>query len=517
MPRTRTIYFYLRLLLFLIYIINGLIIISKNSVTNDEMDHWSYGKRVLMNRPEKIYPYDDASAMPISGFNALPRAVEQLINPGLEKSDMGFSDIMNGRYITLLICLLIGIYIYKWVKESFDENAAIFSLFLFVFCPNINANATLLTTDAYAALFTLTTAYYFQKFILKSSWKNFLFFSVSIAVSQVVKQSLVLLPVFFGILSLIILVQRKKLFRTWRINLARIFTLGVITLFIINLAFLFKGTGMSLSQYEFFSSFFRKLQSTGISEIPLPLPAPFIQGYDILNYLVSLGSGHEFVSARSYLLGDYFTGGRWYYYPVVLFFKTPLSVILLLGVILVKLFRKPAPFFKTAYPVTLALFFLVIFSLFNSSQHSIRHLLMIYPLAYVAIGQVINQNFLRKKAMPSITILYTLITFYYFFPNLISYTNEFILPKRNAYKIIASSNIDYGQCRECLVNYQEKHPEVKTPGGIHKPGTYIIGINYYLDLEGKGRYTWLQKYPPYSHVNHCLLLIRVPEVNLNSR
>jgi len=28
---------------------------------------------------------------------------------------------MHGRYMTLLVCLLIGIYIYKWSKELFGE------------------------------------------------------------------------------------------------------------------------------------------------------------------------------------------------------------------------------------------------------------------------------------------------------------------------------------------------------------------------------------------------------------
>src|SRR5687767_12992390 len=111
---TNRILVYLRFFLFFLYIVHGLFIINGNSVTNDEMDHWSYGKRMLMLRPEKIYPYDDASTMPISGINAVPRAIQQMINPTLEKDDGGTSDIMNGRYVTLFICLLIAIYIYKW-------------------------------------------------------------------------------------------------------------------------------------------------------------------------------------------------------------------------------------------------------------------------------------------------------------------------------------------------------------------------------------------------------------------
>ena len=105
--------------LFAAYLINGLIAIPKNSVTYDEMDHWSYGKRILMRKTDKIFQYDDASAMPISGINAIPRAFQQLSDPGLLKTDGGFSDIMNGRYVTLFVCLLTGFFIYRWSRELF--------------------------------------------------------------------------------------------------------------------------------------------------------------------------------------------------------------------------------------------------------------------------------------------------------------------------------------------------------------------------------------------------------------
>src|SRR5687767_12798205 len=189
--------FYLRILLFAVYLINGILAIPRNSVVYDEMDHWSYGKRILKGQPEKIYTYDDASAMPVTGVNAIPRAIEQLVSPGLAKTDGGFSDIMHGRYVTLLVCLLTGIFIYRWSKELFGEPAGIFSLFLFVFCPNLNAHATILSTDAYTALFTLTTFYYFWKFLKLHGWKYYFLFSLSLGLAQLVKQSLTHLFVFF--------------------------------------------------------------------------------------------------------------------------------------------------------------------------------------------------------------------------------------------------------------------------------------------------------------------------------
>ena len=97
MLRKREFHFYLVLVLFVVYLINGVIAIPRNSITYDEMDHWSYGKRILKGQTQKVYIYDDATAMPITGVNAIPRAVEQVLNSKLSKTDGGLSDIMHGR------------------------------------------------------------------------------------------------------------------------------------------------------------------------------------------------------------------------------------------------------------------------------------------------------------------------------------------------------------------------------------------------------------------------------------
>src|SRR5690606_26422572 len=106
---------------------------------------------------------------------------------------------------------------------------------------------------------------------------------------------------------------------------------------------------------------------------------------------------------RSYLFGEYFTGNsKWYYYPALILFKTPLSVLILLILVLAALFRKPFSrqrLIDAGYPLGLAFFFLVFISLTNTSQHSLRHLLMIFPLFYISMGQVVNWKVRRKKLM----------------------------------------------------------------------------------------------------------------------
>ena len=299
MLRRTGLHFYLVLGLFAVYLINGLIAIPRNSITYDEMDHWSYGKRILMRKTDKIYPFDDASAMPISGLNAIPRAIQQLIKPGLLKTDGGFSDIMNGRYVTLIVCLLTGFFIYTWSKQLFGEKGGLLSLFLFVFCPNLNGHGVLLTTDAYTALSTVMTAYFYWKFIKRSEWKYFLAFSISLSLAQIVKYSMIHLYVFIAIVSIAVLIKRKTIFAGFARNLTRLIVLNLIILFIINLGFIFNHPWKSLDDLKISSQTFTKLQNSFISSIPLPVPEPYIVGLDQTIYMNELGAGDPNVSGAN--------------------------------------------------------------------------------------------------------------------------------------------------------------------------------------------------------------------------
>ena len=512
MLRKKGIHFYLVMCLFAVYLVNGLIAIPLNSVTYDEMDNWSYGKRILMRKTDKVYPFEDAGVMPICGVNALPRAVQQLTNPGLLKTDGGFSDINNGRYVALIVCLLTGFFIYRWSKELFGENGALLSLFLFVFCPNLNGHGILLNMDAYAALFTLSTAYFYWKFIKRSGWKYFLAFSISLALAQIVKYSMIHLLVFFALVSIFVLIKRRTLISGLGRNFLRLIVAGLIIIFVINLGYIFNSPGKPLDEYKLASNSFQSLQNSFIGSIPLPLPKPYLEGLDMISYMNELGAGHQYVSDANYLLGETRTGrGFWYYYLVVFIFKTPLVSLLMLVAAIIFLFTRKE---KQGHPSTilyllgLVFYFLIVLGLQNNVQIGVRHVLMVYPLLYVLAGFITTLPIFRKrsKLFTSLIIVYAVATYYFYFPNLISYTNELIPIKKNAYRILADSNLDYGQGHITARKYLAKHPEVKVADTIPAKGKFILGVNDYLDLKHDGKYSWLRDFKPAGNINHCWLL-----------
>jgi hypothetical protein len=130
------------------------------------------------------------------------------------------------------------------------------------------------------------------------------------------------------------------------------------------------------------------------------------------------------------------------------------------------------------------------------------------------MGQVVKWKISRSWIARWLFVGYTLVTFYSYFPNLLAYTNELLWNKTRVYKVLASANIDVGQARYSMETYLKKNPGCRIPGSLPAAGHFILGINDYLDLKQTGRYTWIQDFEPYSHVNHCYLLFDIREQDL---
>jgi hypothetical protein len=509
-------YYTIIIILFAVYFINGIVAIPQLSITGDEGDHLNYAMRLAKGYPEKVKPFDDASTMPMSVVNVIPRAVEQIFQPTLSKNDWGRSDIFSGRYMTLLMSALIGFFILKCSTELYGRKAGLFSLFLFVFCPNLNGHNVLVTTDAFSALFTLTSTWYFRKVLLNAGWKDCCLFGFHLGMAQLSKQSLTHLYIVFVLIFLFYLLSRKVHLQTKAIT-GKILLVTLVTLLVINAGFLFRGTGTSWGQYQFRSSFFAGVQDklSFMGSIPLPLPEPYLSGLDLTKNIDEIGPGHPESSGSVYILGNRKDGeGFWYYYFVVLFFKTPIPVVIFFLFFLLSLIKNRPDFFKNEFIfISVITYFLIYFSFFYNSQVGIRHILMIFPLLYVLLGRIAEQLW-RKQILASALALYSVITFYYYYPNLIAYSNEFIWQKRNAYKIMADSNLDYGQGHILAQRYIAKHPDTHFADTIPTAGKQLLRVSSYLDLANENKYAWLKRFKPVSHVAHSYLLFDIKPADI---
>ena len=137
------------------------------------------------------------------------------------------------------------------------------------------------------------------------------------------------LYVFLAIVSLLVLIKRKTIFNGFGRNLTRLIVLKIISCLssILDLFLIIREKVWMNSKWRV--KHLLNLQNSFIGSIPLPLPAPYIEGMDLTTYMNELGAGDINVSDANYILGEKRTGtGFWYYYLVVFVFKTPLIALL---------------------------------------------------------------------------------------------------------------------------------------------------------------------------------------------
>ena len=88
----------------------------------------------------------------------------------------------------------------------------------------------------------------------------------------------------------------------------------------LNAGYLFQGTGRPLGSFDFQSRFMKGIAGH-LPAAPVPLPAPFLDGFDGVRLDTESG---EF---PSYLFGRWSRQGTPLYYLVCLLFKTPLPLL----------------------------------------------------------------------------------------------------------------------------------------------------------------------------------------------
>jgi 4-amino-4-deoxy-L-arabinose transferase-like glycosyltransferase len=508
-------------LLLIFYLFNGVQYLQSQSITSDEGSFYDYAKRYLKGQPERVYPRSDNSKTPIIVLNTIPRIIEQKLNPGLIKNDLGISDLMHGRYITLLFSVIAILIVYCWAAELYGTFAGLFAAFLLVLCPNNLANAALVTTDSYSVPFLLIAMYFLWKFCTARKYKYFLFFSVTIALSQLVKQSLFHLYVLAPLCMLIYYLIEKPVKLTAKLFFKYIFSFLLINWLIINAGYYFYKTNLSLGDYHFMSSLFIGVQNLLPSWLPVPLPKPFIDGLDMTKYYDQLGGGFDGLSSfgKVTILGQSSTGGSfWYYYFVSIFYKTPVSYLILFFASIIILFRNSSgkEFINREFFLLMpVIYYLITLSFFYKTQCGIRHIIFLYPLMFIFSSRIITvlQNNFQKIAAGVLSI-YLIVSVSFYWKNYYPYTNEFIIDKKMAYAYVGAGNLELLQANLFFADYLKTHPKVHRVTKQPQTGSFLINTEEYLDVWNRHEYDWIKHIKPSAQVAYSGLLITVTEKDL---
>lgn len=496
------------------------------SLTYDEPDHYRYGRQILDLNSNRF----DDSKMPFSALNALPAELAQLFPAGEIHAFLESS--YAARLMTVLFSMVVACCLYRWAKELYGEVSAVFALFLFTFEPNIIAHSQLITTDIFATGMMMMSVYSFWRFSRQRNWKHLVWFGLVLGLAQLAKYTAVFLyPVLAGMLlifdapKLLQYLQRSRWQSLWRYTgkmVVMSMAVFLINILVINLGFLFNRTMMPLGEFEFRSELFKKYQARlhMLSDVPVPLPFPYLEGLDYVRYRERTGRGF----GNIYLLGQTSKEGFPNYYLVAFLFKTPIAIQAAFWLALgLYLFRKTGRQFREKELFLLApiLSLFTYFNYFNRAQIGIRFLLVIFPFILIYCSRLLLnwKKFTPLRWVGAAGLAgYLVVSTLSYFPHYIPYFNELVLDRRQAYKILADSNLDWGQAAWYVQRDLGIHPETLVDPEQPVAGRILVSANNLVGITARPEtYRWLREnFEPVDTVAYAYLVYQITPEQLQA-
>jgi hypothetical protein len=195
---------------------------------------------------------------------------------------------------------------------------------------------------------------------------------------------------------------------------------------------------------------FRDLQEILPWRTPVPLPYQCVEGLDIIS------TKNE--NALGYLLGTINDYPMPYYYLVAFAVKTPLTTLALLALSLFSLKKSPRFWSEEWFLVVPLVVFFVFVSFFTRLYIGVRYLLPAYPfLAIIAsrgFSPLLGKRILIR-ALLGLLAAGTVVSNLLIYPDYLAYFNVAAGGPQNGYRILADSNLDWGQDLVGLKRYME--------------------------------------------------------------
>ncbi len=385
--------------------------------------------------------------------------------------------IFAARTPGVILAALFGLLLYFAARGLYGWKAGCLALALWVFSPDVLAHAQLVTTDLPVAGVLFFAVWRYFQALRKLTMVNVLWLGLAVGLCLVAKFSGVLIfPmlmlvgasfVFSDSHSLLLLKgkevahmlsgRKDKALAAFGLIVAA----GLMSLVVIWASY---GFHSRLSPSDAISNridwqhyWAKETLTTGLLKVSHSLhlvPEAYTYGF-----LVMLASAEK---RPSFLMGEYSATGWWYYFLITFFVKTPIPLILLIGLGFALLQKYGAGLAAEAMLLLPAgLYWLVALTASINIGH--RHLLPIYPFLIVFAAKIARDFSWPKPSGRTIfcglLVAWNLVATLLIYPHFLSYFNEMAGGPKRGYELLTDSNIDWGQDLKALAAYRQSHPE----------------------------------------------------------
>jgi hypothetical protein len=365
--------------------------------------------------------------------------------------------LLRTRMATSIFTFLMALLVFFCAYELFGSSPALLALLLLVFEPNVLAHGALVTTDVGAACTLFGATYLFYRFITNPTSVRLIVSGGMAGLALAAKHSgLLIIPIFVFLVAYEVSFHAKNRFTYARNLIPRLVVLIVIAYLVLWAFYTFRYSarpdgGPLMPSLEALSQGLQNpyiataIQSLANMRL---LPEAYLWG---LSDILYASQGRPM-----FLLGEVYSTGQWFYFPIVFLLKSTLGfLVLLVSLPWVPRFWRKYPKRNLAF-MGIPLLVYVCAALSSGLNIGIRHLLPAYPFLIVVVAVTAWNAALRLKfgrILLAACCAFHIASSLHSFPNYLTYSNEVVGGPTQTYRYTSDSNSDWGQGLKQLKTY----------------------------------------------------------------
>ena len=366
------------------------------------------------------------------------------------------------RAMASLLCLLLAALVFATAREMFGNMAALITLTIFVFEPNLLAHGWEVTTDTGFSCFLLATVYAFYRYVKRPSTRGVMLVGLAAGLALATKHSAILTFPILLVLAAAELWRRRSAQASQGNSgpgVAKLASALVVSALIAGVVLwaaygfrLHPQRGISAEQrvIEYAQGLHSPVQGTLITQAARwhLLPESYLYGLADVGYVVGF--------SHSYIFGHVYPHGQWFYFPAAFLIKTTLSLLLLLLLVPFAIALRGARYRRelTFIITPAAIYFAV--AVASTLNIGIRHILPVYPFLIILAGWAAAELISVKHRIVypvAFLLAFGMISSLRVFPVYLAYANELWGGPANTYKYLSDSNADWGQQLKSVKQY----------------------------------------------------------------
>ena len=378
--------------------------------------------------------------------------------------------LWRARLAAAFLTIALGVTIFLMANSMWGAGPAFLALGLFVFEPNFLAHGALVTTDIAVTLGLFLGVSSFYAYSKKPSALKLVGAGLAAGFCLSAKHSGILIyPMLFclAVAELLPLRDsatkrlapglRKKALR----QAAALAAIAAISLAMLWSMYGFRYTARRAGETVNppLPEYTKQMMGTGASASLIMhiarlrlVPESYLYG------VVDIYSPGELPTV---IFGKYYPNAQWFYFPAIFVVKSTLAFLLLCclaplsALLRDKSYRREVLFLLIPCAVYLAV------ALISGINYGVRHLLPVFPFLMVLVAAGawnLSQRHRALAAAVAVLVAFHAVSSARAFPNYIPYSNELWGGPENTHKVLADSNVDWGQGLNAMKQYiDERH------------------------------------------------------------